>query len=134
MTRDFKVLPVWKQAFDFSIYIYKITQTFPDDEKFGLGLQLRRAATSIFANIAEGCGRESKLDFRRFLFVALGSAKECESFVLFSKELNYISKQDSQNLCSEIDLISKQLNTFIQLLLLDHKKLKVKGQELKVTG
>ena len=69
---NFEKLEVWKKAVDFADFVYSTTRTFPDDERFGLTNQMRRAAVSISSNIAEGSSRHSKDDYARFLEIATG--------------------------------------------------------------
>ena len=73
--RDFHELKVWQKAHRFALDLYRATQDFPAEERFGLTTQLRRAAASVASNIAEGCGREGERDFARLLSIAGGSAK-----------------------------------------------------------
>jgi four helix bundle protein len=77
-------LDVWKKAVEFSVQIYKATEGFPRDERFGLTSQLRRAAVSIAANIAEGAGRKSKKEFANFLSISQGSASEVETEIIIA--------------------------------------------------
>ncbi|MEK6981711.1 MAG: four helix bundle protein [Candidatus Micrarchaeota archaeon] len=111
--RDFKKLDIWQKSYALTLKIYKITKSFPDSKKFSLTNQLRRASSSIGANIAEGCGRASKKDFLRFLYNSYGSVKESEHFILLSKDLDYIDHNLYTNTINDIDLLSKMLNTFI---------------------
>ena len=76
---NFEKLDVWNEAIAFADLIYSVSRHFPDDERFGLTTQMRRAAVSISSNIAEGCSRVSKADFRRFIEIATGSAFELVS-------------------------------------------------------
>ena len=76
--RNFKGLNVWEKAHQFTLDVYRITRDFPDDERFGLTVQLRRAAASIPTNIAEGCGRDGERELARFMSIAAGSASEAE--------------------------------------------------------
>ncbi|MGH9548185.1 MAG: four helix bundle protein, partial [Terriglobales bacterium] len=75
---DFKDLRVWVKAYTLTLSVYKTTRGFPKEEMYGLTSQLRRAASSVGANIAEGCGRRSDGEMRRFLQIARGSANEVE--------------------------------------------------------
>ena len=96
--------------------IYNLTKQFPKEELFGLTSQLRRATSSIPTNVAEGCGRESDADFRRFLVIAHGSATEVEYLLFLSFELNYISKEEYLRLNDLIEILRKQLHTLIKKL------------------
>lgn len=96
--------------------VYILTADFPDSEKFGLISQLRRAAISISANIAEGAGRQTDKDFRNFLFIALGSAFEVEALIDLSIDLDYMKKESQLGLLDRINHIQRQLNSFIKKL------------------
>ena len=91
--RDFRKLLAWQKADDLTVLIYRATETFPSEEKFGLTSQLRRAAVSVAANIAEGSGRHSLKDFRRFLYLARGSLSEVQYYLHLSQRLDYLSEQ-----------------------------------------
>ena len=90
--RDYKKIKAWELAHELVLSVYRSTAHFPSSEQFGVTSQLRRAASSVPANIAEGSGRTTDKDFLRFLDIALGSLKETEYFLLLSKELNYLKK------------------------------------------
>jgi four helix bundle protein len=92
--QNYKDLKVWEKAHHFTLSVYETTKSFPKEEIYGLTSQMRRAASSIPANIAEGCGKNSKLDFANFLNIALGSSNESEYFLLLAKDLNYIKTED----------------------------------------
>jgi four helix bundle protein len=87
---DFRRLNVWKAAHVLTLQIYRETAAFPQHEQFGLTNQLRRAAVSVAANIAEGAGRGGDKEFARFLAIAVGSANEVEYLLLLSIDLGYI--------------------------------------------
>jgi four helix bundle protein len=87
---DLKNLVAWQVAMDFAAAVYAVTRRFPDDERFGLRLQLRRSAASVPSNIAEGHGRTSPREYARFLLIARGSLKEAETQLLLAARLNYI--------------------------------------------
>lgn len=91
--RPHENLDVWKKAVDFTIEIYKITESFPKDERFGLTSQIRRASVSIAANIAEGAGRKSTKEFLNFLSIAQGSASEVETEILIAFKLGFCSEE-----------------------------------------
>jgi len=86
-------LDVWKKAVEFTVEVYRLTETFPKDERFGLTSQIRRAAVSIAANIAEGAGRKSDRDFLRFLSMAQGSASEVETEIVIAHKLTYLDDE-----------------------------------------
>ncbi|TVU87595.1 four helix bundle protein [Vreelandella titanicae] len=100
--RKHQELRVWQQAMDLVEHIYRVTAEFPDEEKYGLTSQLRRAAVSVPSNIAEGAARGSTKDFVRFLFIARGSLSEIETQLLIGQRLNYL-----QDVTSTIELIHK---------------------------
>src|SRR5882762_7278805 len=89
--RPFRELVVWRKAHRLTLELYKITRTFPREEQYGLTSQMRRAAASICANIAEGCGRGTARDFARFIQMALGSASELEYHLVLAADLGFIS-------------------------------------------
>lgn len=105
--RDFRELIVWETAHRLTLKIYKVTSNFPKQELFGLTVQMRRSACSISSNIAEGCGHNSQLQFRKFLNYASGSASELEYQILLSKDLNYINNQVFKDLTNQITQIKK---------------------------
>jgi four helix bundle protein len=94
MLRDYKKIVAWQRAHALTLAVYHVTKDFPSDERFGLVSQLRRAAYSTPANIAEGSGRDSNKDYLRFLYISLGSLKEAEYFLLLSHELGYLPEKD----------------------------------------
>jgi four helix bundle protein len=80
-------LLIWQKGFELSLIIYRLTKSFPDDERYGLVSQMRRSAVSIPSNIAEGYARGTKISFHQFLRIAHGSAAELETQLLLAKEL-----------------------------------------------
>ena len=114
--RSFKELKVWQKGHELTLAIYRATKSFPKDETYGLTSQLRRAAASIPANIAEGCVRGSGADFRRFLQVALGSASELEYHILLSHELGYLDKNQYESMSGNATELKRMLTSFIQKL------------------
>ena len=107
--KDFKTLQVWHKAHDFALQIYRVTQDFPSEEKFGLVSQLRRSASSIPTNIAEGCGRNRDADFARFLDMAMGSASEAEYQVLLCRDLGYLAPEMHTDAQDELEEIKRML-------------------------
>ena len=86
-----KDLIVWNKSMDLVVATYRLSSQFPDEEKFGLTSQMRRAAVSVPSNIAEGAARNSTKEYIRFLYIALGSLSELETQLLISKRLEYLS-------------------------------------------
>jgi len=114
--KDFRSLRVWEKSHSISLEIYKITTRFPKEEQFNLTSQIRRAITSVPTNLAEGCGRGSDKDFKRFVQIAMGSASEAEYLILLCKDLNYISDKEFDKLILEIQEIKKMLSSLISKL------------------
>jgi four helix bundle protein len=114
--RDFRKLKVWERAHALSLAVYKATSTFPQEELFGLTSQLRRAAVSVPANIAEGCGRSGGPELARFLRIALGSASELEYHIILSTDLCYLNKSASQHLLKHVTDVKRMLTSLIQKL------------------
>ena len=114
--RDFRKLKVWERAHHFTLQVYRITKVFPSDERFGLTIQLRRAAASIPTNIAEGCGRGGERELARFMCIAAGSASEVEYQLLLACDLNYIQDETHKELNQQVNEIKRMLNSFIQQL------------------
>lgn len=114
--QDLRKLHVWQKAHQLVLSIYAISASFPEEERFGLMSQLRRAAISIPSNIAEGCGRETSAELRRFLYVAMGSASEVDYQLLLAHELRFIDRTLYQQVMSELDEIKRMLSGLIQRL------------------
>jgi four helix bundle protein len=91
-TQSFKKLIVWQKAYDFVLVIYRCSQKFPSSELYGLTSQLRRAAVSIPANIAEGSERQHKKEYLQFLSIARGSLGEVETYLMLAKDLGYLTE------------------------------------------
>lgn len=100
-------LDVWKLSFDLDKRVYALTKRFPDDERFGLTSQLRRASVSVPVNVAEGAARQSKKEFVRFLYIANGSISELDTLFQLSLELGYLEASVFDNLNSQLTAISK---------------------------
>jgi len=110
-------LEVWKRARDFAVQVYKeVVPLLPTSEKYNLSDQLKRAATSIPANIAEGHGRYHYLDNVRFCYMARGSLTEVQSHLSLAKSLGYLSDEVYQRITSNAESIAKQLNNYIAYL------------------
>jgi len=102
-------LEVWQTAVEFVVAIYKETERFPKEERFGLSSQIRRAAVSIAANIAEGPGRESSNEFNHFLSNAQGSASEVATELLSAKKLGFVEANAYTELTTILDSIGRMI-------------------------
>jgi four helix bundle protein len=96
--KSFKKLTVWQKAYNFVLIIYKHSRKFPSSELYGLTSQIRRAAVSISANIAEGSERQYKKEFMQFLSIARGSLAEVETYLMLSKDLGYLNEREFSEL------------------------------------
>ena len=114
--KDFKELRVWQRSHGLGLRVYKITENFPAEEVYGLRSQIRRAATSIPTNIAEGCGRNTDIELARFLEIAMGSASELEYLLLLSKDLDFLTQSEYDRCTAEVVEIKQMLATFIKKL------------------
>ena len=92
MLKSFQELEVWQKAHHLALQTYRVTDSFPDKEKYGIVSQVRRSAASIPANIAEGFGRRSTKELLQFLANANGSLEETRYFLLLSRDLGYLAK------------------------------------------
>ena len=111
--RNFRNYDAWQNALQVVETIYRLTKYFPEDEKYGLTNQVRRAAVSIASNIAEGASRESEVDFARFLEISLGSAFEVETQILIANQLGYVTAENYEPLLSQLTILQKQINSLI---------------------
>jgi four helix bundle protein len=111
--QSFRNLKVWKECPSLTLIIYQSTGKFPSDERFGLVQQLRKAVVSLESNIAEGSGRGTDSDFRRFLFIALGSLAEVECQVLVSRDLGWLNEATYEELMIRIVEIRRMLMSLI---------------------
>jgi len=102
-------LKVWHKSIELSVMVYRTTEKFPFEERFGLTSQSRRAAVSISSNIAEGAGRNSDNEFVHFLGIANGSSYELQSQLIISNKLNLISNDALGKLISKVDEIQKMI-------------------------
>ena len=109
---SFENILAWQKAHSFTLLVYKTTRTFPEDERFGLTSQFRRAAVSIEANIAEGYKKLGKADKLRFLNISQGSLEECRNYILLSRDLEYITSEQFHLLRDTIENTSKFLNSY----------------------
>ncbi len=112
--QNFNDLEVWKRAHSFATRIYTITKGFPKDERFGLTDQIRRAASSIGANIAEGFGRYRSNDKIRFFYNSRGSINECMNHLYLAKGLGYLKEDVINELLGEMIQVKMMLNGLIR--------------------
>ncbi len=113
--QDYKQLIVWQKSHTFALQLYKETQHFPKEERYGITSQMRRSAVSIPANIAEGCGRLTDKENRQFFQISLGSLHETEYYLLFCKDLNYINDKVYTELNNIINEIKRMLIKLIKI-------------------
>ena len=117
---SYRELIVWQKSMDLTVRIYDLTRHFPADERYGITSQMRRAASSIPANIAEGQARRSTGEFLQSLGIARGSLAELETFLLLSTKLEMTTPKNSERLLSDCAEISKMLSALIKSLSTRH--------------
>ncbi len=110
-TYNFEKLDIWKISMDLAVSVYKITDDFPRSEKFGLINQLRRASSSVSANIAEGMSRGGK-DRARFIQIAFGSSIEVLNFLILSEKVGFINSEILETFRLQILALTNKLNAF----------------------
>ena len=118
--KDFRSLKVWEKAHALTLTIYKSTVEFPKQELYALTNQIQRAAVSIPANIAEGCGKDSDAELKRYFLIAMGSSSELEYLLLLAYDLGYLQDTTYQSMQNDLVEIRKMLNSFIQKLKASH--------------
>ena len=116
MASDFRQLNIWKKSHELMLKVYQLTVSFPKEETFNLISQLRRAALSVPANIAEAHGRYHYAETIHFLYNARGSAEEVRSLLIASRDLKFISKDEYKYLETEYEGLIKGINSFIKTL------------------
>ena len=112
--KDFRDLKVWEKGHELALACYAATAEFPKEEIFGLTSQIRRAASSIPANIAEGCGRRGNAELHRFLQMAMGSASELEYHLLLSRDLDFLKTENHDELHHRVTEIKRMLASLIR--------------------
>ncbi len=112
--KNFTDLNAWQEGHKLVLLIYQITKNFPQEEKFGLVAQMRRAAVSITSNIAEGFSRQSYADKIRFYFMSQGSVTELQNQLIIAKDLNYISEKESEDIIQKTVDVHKIINGLIK--------------------
>lgn len=111
---EFSRLKVWEKAHGLTLSCYAATSSFPKQEIFGIVSQIRRSASSIPANIAEGCGRRGNAELHRFLQMAMGSASELEYHLLLSRDLNFLRTDLYDGLQTQVTEIKRMLTALIR--------------------
>ena len=113
---NYEKLEIWQEAIELTTVIYQATKDFPKEEQFGITSQLRRAILSVPLNIAEGQGRKSNADFRRFLLISMGSLNETLTILAVSKNLKIISDEELQKLRQRLLILMKRIQSLITKL------------------
>ncbi len=113
---SFRDLIVWQKSHQLVLKIYKITQGFPSEEKFGLISQMRRAAVSVAANIVEGFRRKGSKDNQQFLVISLSSLDEVAYYIILSNDLGYITPRTDAEIREQIDEVARMLHASIRYL------------------
>ena len=119
LSRTFKDLECWQKAHEFVKAVYAVTKQFPEDERYGLTSQFRRAAVSIAANICEGYRKLSRADKLRFMNIAQGSLEECRYYIILSQDIAYINHETQEQLEFLINGTSWKLNGYAESISLN---------------
>ena len=114
MDYGFQRVIAWQKAHAFVLAVYRVTRGFPEDERFGLTSQFRRAAISIEANIAEGYKKLSKADKLRFFNISQGSLEECRDYIILSHDLGYTNNEDYDELKDLSENASRMINSYCE--------------------
>ena len=123
--KSFRDLKVWEKSHALALAAYDATSSFPKQEVFGLVSQIRRCASSIPANIAEGCGRRGNGEFHRFLQIAMGSASELEYHLLLSRDLKFLNVEIYRGLNSQVEEVKRMLASLVRKV--DEERSKFRG-------
>jgi four helix bundle protein len=133
--RNYKDLVVWEKAHRLTLVIYKNTRAFPNEEKFGLTSQMRRASASIAANLAEGCGRRSDAEMGRFIQIAMGSGAELSYHLLLARDLGLFEQLIFEGMDSDLSEIMRMMSSLSQSVKIRPSAVKVDTRgELKAKG
>ena len=108
--RNYKDLVVWEKAHKLTLAVYKETNAFPKEERFGLSSQVRRASSSIPSNLAEGCGRRSDGEMGRFVLIAMGSGAELSYHLLLCRDLGILGTAEFSRLSADLDEVMRMLS------------------------
>jgi len=107
--RNYRDLKVWSKSYGLSLELYRLSRSFPKEELYGITSQLRRAAVSIGANLAEGCGRRTNAEMARFVRISMGSASELDHHLLLCKDLGFLQDEDYKRTSRGLVEIRKML-------------------------
>ena len=110
--RNYRDLQVWNKAHALTLSLYQLSRTFPKEETYGLTSQLRRAAVSVGANLAEGCGRRTSGELARFVRIAMGSASELDYHLVLCRDLGFLKREDFHRASRELTEVRKMLTFF----------------------
>ena len=114
--QDFRKIIAWQKSHALTLAVYKATEHFPIHELYGLTSQMRRSASSVPTNIAEGCGRDGKAELKRFLSIAMGSASELQYQLILANDLDYLPDANFQQLDNDVREVKRLLGGFIRSL------------------
>lgn len=112
--RNYRDLQVWSKAHNLTLELYRVSRQFPREEIYGITSQLRRAAVSIGANLAEGCGRRTSSELARFVRIAMGSASEVDYHLLLSRDLGFMAADEFTNALAVLIEVRKMLTSFLK--------------------
>jgi len=116
MYKSFREMPVWQKAMELSVQVFKLSSSLPRSEDYGLTSQLRRAANSVSANIAEGFGRNTNKDKSNFYIISRGSAFETQSHLIYGRDIGYFEKNTIEQFVSSYDELIYELNKLLKSL------------------
>ncbi len=128
--RNFRKLEVWQESIKLCKAIYTLTETFPQDEKFGLTNQMRRSAVSIASNLAEGSSRKSSKEFSKYIDYSLGSSFELETQLIISIEVGLVKNNIAHKIIDNLTTLQRRLNA-LRKSVLTYSEPKTKNQRLK---
>jgi four helix bundle protein len=111
--RNYRDLQTWHKAHQLTLELYKVSRQFPKEEMYGLISQLRRAASSIGANLAEGCGRQTNSEFARFVRISMGSASELDYHLLLSRDLGFLGTEAYEHVSKNLIEVRKMLTSLL---------------------
>jgi len=114
--RNYRDLEVWDKSHELTLELYRKSRSFPKEEFYGLTSQLRRAAVSVGANLAEGCGRQTTAELARFVRISMGSASELDYHLLLCHDFGFLQPDDYRKLSQELTRIRKMLTSLLATL------------------